>query len=380
MNPVRSPRRALLLGALLALAACSRGTAPPPPPAAVVALPAQALDGSAAAAVAYPAEIDARDATALAFRVPGRVIERTVRLGDAVHAGQVLARLEASDAQQQYASAQAALEAAEHRLAFARAQLERDRAQADRQLIATSALEASEDAVAAALAGRSEAAAQLGLARQALQDQVLRAPHDGLIASEEVGTGAVVAAGQSIYELAWSGAVDVVLDVPEGHLDQWVPGARAAVRFPLLPGRQGRAVVREVAPVADPQSRTYRVKLSLVQSDPLVRLGMTAVAALEPAAAAMPASAAAVLLPATALFHQDSQPAVWVVRPDTQTLALRPVTVRSYGERTVIVAAGLAAGETVVLAGAHTVYAGEHVRPVAPLYARTIAEFTASSP
>jgi multidrug efflux pump subunit AcrA (membrane-fusion protein) len=74
------------------------------------------------------------------------------------------------------------------------------------------------------------------------------------------------------------------------------------------------------------------------------------------------------VLPATAIFHQGSKPAVWVVRPKDSTLELRVVTTNRYDDRTASVTSGLREGEQVVLAGVHTVYAGESVHPVAPLF------------
>jgi multidrug efflux pump subunit AcrA (membrane-fusion protein) len=73
-------------------------------------------------------------------------------------------------------------------------------------------------------------------------------------------------------------------------------------------------------------------------------------------------------LPTTAIFHQGNAPAVWVINPGTSTLELRPVTVRSYSDHSTTISGGLKDGETVVLAGVHTVYAGEHVSPVRPLF------------
>jgi multidrug efflux pump subunit AcrA (membrane-fusion protein) len=73
-------------------------------------------------------------------------------------------------------------------------------------------------------------------------------------------------------------------------------------------------------------------------------------------------------VPATAIFHHGKDPAVWVVRPTDSTLELRPVTVGSYGERGTTVTGGLRDGDNVVLAGVHTVYAGEHVKQAKPLF------------
>jgi len=132
--------------------------------------------------------------------------------------------------------------------------------------------------------------------------------------------------------------------------------------LPALPGRNFDAKVREIAPAADPQSRTYLVKLSIDQPGNVLQLGMTADVALQ---GGKP-SAGIVSIPATALFHQGERPAVWVIRPADATLELRPVTVDRYGERDVLIAGGLKAGERVVMQGVHTLSVGEKVASIAP--------------
>jgi RND family efflux transporter MFP subunit len=349
------------------LSACHR---PPPSeaaPALVLASPVHSSrDIGAGEDIRYPVEAAARYSNAMSFRVAGKLIERNVRLGDSVRQGQVIARLDAVDAQKQAAGAQAALDAAEHRLAFAQQQLDRDQAQFAQNLIAANQLEQSQDAYAAALAGRDQSAAQLVVARNTLRYNTLVADHDGVITSEDADTGQVVSAGQAVYGLAWTGDTDVDLDAAAGDLGRIVIGQTASVTLTALPGRRFEARVREVAPVADPQSRTYRVKLTLMESGTAVRFGMTGDAMLPAAAAAD--CAPAFKVPATAIFHRGSDPAVWVVRANDSTLELRPVAITSYRERTATITGGLRDGDNVVLAGVHTVYAGQHVRQVRPLF------------
>ena len=146
--------------------------------------------------------------------------------------------------------------------AFREQQLDRDQAQAAQNLIATNQLEQTQDAYAAALGGREQAAAQLALARNTLHYNTLVADHDGVITSENADTGQVVSAGQAVYGLAWSGDTDVILDAAAERSWRIAVGQAADVTFPALPGRRFEARVREIAPAADPQSRTYRVKLS----------------------------------------------------------------------------------------------------------------------
>ncbi len=323
-------------------------------------------------AMRYPVEAAARYSNALSFRVGGLLIERSVRLGDVVRKGQVVARLDPIDAQKQASSAQAALEAAEHRLTFAKQQLDRDLAQSAENLIAANQLEQTQDTYAAALAQRTEAAAQHVVAFNTLQYNSLAAEHDGVITSENADTGQVVSAGQAVYGLAWTGDTDVNLDAAASDVGRIAVGQAATVTFPALPGVTFDARVREISPAADPQSRTYRVKLTLPQPGKALRFGMTGDAVLAPAANGAAASPA-FDIPATALFHQGNAPAVWVIRPGDSTLELRQVVVRNYSEKTVTLGGGLREGDRIVQAGVHTVYAGERVKPVDPLFAADVA-------
>jgi multidrug efflux system membrane fusion protein len=366
-NAAVAPIALLGVAVVCLLAACHGAPPPAPPPAVVVALPVHSDGNSGSTSARHPVEVTARYSNPMSFRVPGKLIERRVRLGDAVKQGQVLARLDPLDAQKQEASAKAALTAAEHRLTFARQQLERDQAQSQQNLIAANQLEQTQDAFTTALAGRDQAAAQWVVARNSLQYNTLAADHDGVITSENADTGQVVSAGQPVYGLAWSGETDVILDAAESELGRISVGQGATVTFPALPNQQFAARVREISPAADPQSRTYRVKLTMTQAAPAVRLGMTGDATLSASADPAEPDPPTYTVPATALFHEGNSPAVWVVGKSS-TLQLRPVKVGRYSDRSTLITDGLNEGDVVVLAGVHTVFAGEAVKPVRPLF------------
>ncbi|MFM0267539.1 efflux RND transporter periplasmic adaptor subunit [Paraburkholderia sediminicola] len=370
---------ALALAGIVTLAACSKKEVAAPAPRPVVAVAVHA-DGSAAAAASLPGEVQARYSTPLSFRVGGKIIERRVRLGDVVKNGQIVARLDPADAQKNAASAQAQLEAAQHSLVYAKQQLDRDQAQAKENLIAASQLEQTTNAYASAAAQRDQAAQQAALSKDQLQYTTLSANHAGVITAEQADTGQNVSAGQAVYNLAWSGDVDVVCDVPESALAALSVGQTAQVTLAALPGRSFNARVRELSPAADPQSRTYRARLTLDNPGPDVRLGMTAdIALAAPSPSDSSASqSGAFTVPATALFHDGTQPAVWVVRaadnaPGVDTLELRRVTVTRYNERTIVIGQGLKEGERVVLQGVHTVTAGEKVHVIPPLHPEDFA-------
>ncbi|MGH8782636.1 efflux RND transporter periplasmic adaptor subunit [Paraburkholderia sp.] len=355
------------MSGVVLLAACQKKEAAAPAPRPVVAATVQA-DGRPGTST-LPAEIQARYSTPLSFRIAGKIVERRVRLGDTVKAGQIVAQLDPADAQKNSASAQAQLDAAQHRLVYAKQQLDRDRAQAQANLIARAQLEQTEDAYASASAQRDQAAQQAALAKDQLQYATLTADHAGVITAEQADTGQNVSAGQAVYNLAWSGDIDVVCDAPETSLASLAVGQHATVTLSALPGRTFSARVRELSPAADPQSRTWRARLTLDNPGPDVRLGMTANIALTGNIAA----GSSFTLPATALFHDGKAPAVWVVRAADNALELRRVQVARYTERTVSVSQGLKDGERVVLQGVHTVTAGEKVHVIAPLHPEDFA-------
>jgi membrane fusion protein, multidrug efflux system len=365
-------RAAVVLAVVLdlaALAACSKHNEAPLQPRPVVSMTVHP-DGAGARA-SYPADIEARYATPLSFRVAGKIIERSVRLGDNVKPGQTLARLDPADAEKNAASAQAQLDAAQHRLVFAKQQLDRDTAQSEANLIARAQLEQTQDSYASAAAQRDQAQQQLALAKNQLRYTQIVADHAGTITAENADTGQNVQAGQAVYQLAWTGDVDVVCDLPERALADLHTGDAAQVTLGALPGRRYTARLRELAAAADPQSRTWRARLTLEHPDADVRLGMTANVAFAPPSE--PNAAPSFTVPATALFHDGEAPAIWVVHAPDNVLQLRRVSVTRYDARTITVAGGLQDGERIVLQGVHTVHAGEQVRPVAPLHPEDFA-------
>lgn len=348
----------------IVLCACHQRDAVVPEVKPVVAL-AVHPDGRVDSA-SLPAQVQARYSTPLSFRVGGKVIERRVRIGDTVKAGQTVALLDPTDLQNNLVNARAQLDAAEHRLVFAKQQLDRDEVQARANLIAPAQLEQTQDAYASALAQRTSALAQMALATDHLRYATLTADHDGVITSEDADTGQNVQASQAVYHLDWTGDVDIVCDAPERAVGSLAVDSKARVTLPALPGKTFEAQVREVSAAADPESRTWRVKLTLTAPSPDVRLGMTANVAFS--AADDLAAGQLFTLPVTALFHKGENPAVWVVRKGSDTLELRPVTIQRYDERTVSLSSGLHDGDRVILQGVHAVSSGQQVQVVPPLH------------
>lgn len=354
---VRSSSRLTLVAACAVLAACgARESADPlplPAPTVLVQPDAQAVAWSAPGVIAAP------ESTPLSFRQAGLVLLRHVGLGDVVRAGQVLAELDPEPWRQNLASAQAGQLAAREALDVAERQWQRDRFQGREGLIAQAQMEQTRGQLAQARAQHEQATQALARARDQMAYTRLMADHDGVIVAEQAATGQNVAAGQPVYTLAWGDGLDVVVDLPAHRVTDIRPGQAAGIELVARPGLRLSARVREIARAADPATLGFRTKLRLDEPAPALRLGMTATVRFQDVAA----PGARYVLPATALFHQGDQPAVWVVGADG-VLALRTVEVTAYGADTVTVSKGLEPGLRVLAQGVHTVSAGQRVEAV----------------
>ncbi|MDD5297179.1 MAG: efflux RND transporter periplasmic adaptor subunit [Rhodocyclaceae bacterium] len=344
---------ALTLSALLT--GCGAKDEAPPPPRPVLS---QVVGPAAQPVIAtYSGEVRARYETALAFRVPGKIIARRVDLGTRVKPGQELLRLDPGDQALSAAGADAQLAAATAERSLARSDLERYRGLKEKGFISQAAFEARKTGFEAAEARVAALEAQARLSRNQAAYTVLRADQAGVISQVAAESGQVVAAGQPVLRLAREEEKEVAISIPESRMAELAHVGRTEVVLwarnaasRLFEGR-----LREVAPIADPVTRTYPVRVSIEGADPSILLGMTANVSF-----LSRGTAPSITLPLTAIFQQEGKPAVWVVGKDNR-LALRPVNLDSFGEDGAHIADGLKAGERVVIAGVHKLIQGERV-------------------
>lgn len=342
-------RTVLILTLPLVLAACGKEEAKPVKierPAMTFVVSAQAGDSGNV----YSGEIRARHETQLAFRIGGKLVERLVDAGAAVKAGQVLARLDAADTGLQANAAEAQFQLAE-------AEAKRYRELRAKGFVSQSALDAKETVLKAA-------AAQAGLARNQAAYTTLRADRAGVIAAVQADAGQVVSAGQPVLRLAQAGEREVALAIPESQLAGLKIGAPAEISLWADNGETARfsGRLRELAPAADPVSRTYPARVALDNNAAALALGMTArVRFGGHSTSSGQAGGSGFIVPLTAIFQQGDKAAVWIVAAD-RSISLRPVQVAAYRNDGAVIAAGLAAGERIVSAGVHKVSADEKIR------------------
>lgn len=356
---VVAPLFALALAVVLPLSGCSSDAKP-----AETARPVLVIHpggGAEAALTAYAGEIRAREESPLSFRVGGKLVRREVDVGAHVKQGDLLAVLDAGDLAAQARAAQAQLTAAEAELARARADQARFAKLASDQLVSRSTLDAQNAAATAAQGQANAARANLDVARNQTAYTQLRAPHDGVIASRAAEAGQVVAAGQTVFTLSADGGREVAIALPESRIRDFSVGQQVAVELWSAPGQQLPGTIREIAPAADPQARTYATRVSLSgDAAKAVDLGQSARVYVQDNG-----TRAALTVPLSAIQRSNgSGAAVWVIDPATSKLRLTPVQLGAFGESTAPVLSGVRADAWIVAAGGHLLREGQLVAPV----------------
>jgi membrane fusion protein, multidrug efflux system len=315
-----------------------------------------ATRGEAAETVVLTGHIQAEDEPAMAFRIGGRMIERSVNVGDRVEPGQTLAHLDPESELNALRSAESALSAAQGQLIYQRGDFERQR-----QLLANghtprARFDQSQKALQNAQAAVDDAEAQLEIARDRVSWTNLRADAAGTVTARGAEPGEVVQAGQMIVRLARQGGRDAVFDVPAQLLRAAPSDSRITVRLTDDPAVTATGRVREVAPQADPVTRTFEVKVGLNDPPETMRLGATVTGSVKLA------SDPVIAVPASALTEFNRQPAVWIVDPKTLTVSMKNVELLRHDPGTVVIAQGLDTGDIVVTAGIQALHPGQKVR------------------
>ncbi|HDE1464498.1 TPA: efflux RND transporter periplasmic adaptor subunit [Klebsiella quasipneumoniae] len=299
-------------------------------------------------------EIHAHDETILSFRTGGRIVTRSVDIGDRVNAGQLLATLENTTSQNQLDGAQADYEGAKASAQVAALNVSRMQKLMPTGGIARTQLDNARADWLVARARLKNSESALRNARENLGWTRLMAPQSGVITEVSASAGQVVSGGQSVLTLATGEARDVVFDIAKP--DAIPPQEQAGLRVSLLsdPSVQASAALRDISPQADPQTRTWRVRATL-QNPPLAMALGASVTVTLPATG--PHGYA---LPASALSRVGDKPAVYVINPQSQA-QLRVVVPAYYTATSVIISGGLEPGDRVITAGVSKLRSGEPV-------------------
>ncbi len=290
-------------------------------------------------------EIRPSEETSLGFRIDGRIVSRLVDVGAIVKAGDVIAKLDPSDSENQLKSVQAQLDSALSAEKLAQSNFKRLKQLAPGGAVSVAQLEQAQSDYEASASARQSAEANLTLAKDRLGFTTLKAASEGVVSAVTANPGQVVSAGQEVVRLAALAGRDAVFDVSESLINNNM--GHPPVRVSLLsdPSVQAIGKIRDVSPVADPVTRTIRVRVTLQQPAKEFGFGATVQGSIDKPASDL------LSVPASAMTRDGTEPAVYVVDPTTSKLQLRKVTINRFSEQAVFISAGLKAGERVVVAG-----------------------------
>jgi RND family efflux transporter MFP subunit len=350
-----STRIVLILLTPLVLSACQKheeAAAPEARPVRTVTVE----KSEAGTPISMTGRIEAKDEVNLAFRIAGRLLENDLRQGDRVQAGQVIARLEPQNEQNTLRSAEASYAAAQAALTQAQNHFDRQDTLLQQGWTTRAIHDQALKALQTAQAQVEAAQAQVKTAHDLVSFTQLDADAPGVVTAVGPGAGAVVQAGQMIATLARREGRDAVFDVAQQVLRTAPPDPEVTVSLTSDASVVAHGRVREVAPQADPVTRTFEVRVGLTDPPPAMLLGATVTGQMEVQATPV------VDIPASALTRVNQRPAVWIVDPANMTVSPRNIEVLRFDPGTVAVSSGLDTGEIVVTAGVQALYPGQKVR------------------
>lgn len=299
----------------------------------------------------YPGIVRASKRAELSFDVPGRIIMLNAKEGASIKKGDILAKLDNSDYENNYQSAKANLKEAE--LSYGRYQnLFKQKAIAKANL---DKVEKTYDI----------AEANMRVAEKALNDTKLKAYFSGTIVVRHVENYQNIKAKQSIVSIEDKSALEIVVHVPEKALAtanrENIVSMYAS--FDAISDEKFALNIKEISTKADPATRTYAVVLTMPDTPKYnILSGMTANVEVE-ANSGEKMSTPMTLVPITAIFgDKENNSYVWLYLAETGTVVKRQVYIGEMTGSDINIISGLKSGETIVTAGVNYLVDGMKVR------------------
>jgi membrane fusion protein, multidrug efflux system len=305
---------------------------------------------------AYSGDVKGRYENQMAFQVAGKITGRNVDPGTAVREGDVLMQIDPVDIQQGVDAGKAQVSAAESQYSIAKNNLERFKQLLKENVISKAEFDKYQNSYDSAEAVLRQARAQSAISGNQFGYSRLKADRAGVVSAVYAEAGQVVAAGQPVLALVKGKEREVEINIPENRIQDLNKEQTFKATFWALPGISLEGRLREISPVADAATRTYKARISLVNPPSDLKLGMTATVAMTGRD-----EQDGIYLPISAIYQTGDKPMVWVV--DKNVVALKPVKLGPFaGSDHVQVLEGLRDGDAIVIAGVHKLTEGEKVR------------------
>jgi RND family efflux transporter MFP subunit len=339
-------------------------------------------DPAATALLNASGYITPRRRATVAAKITARVVDVYVDEGMVVTEGQLLARLDDSDAQRRLQAARAQRDATAALIASLKVNL----ANAARELVrneglaadgfasaqaldqARTATESLRAQVAAAEEQVKAADAQIAMARQDVDNCVVRAPFGGVVVSKDAQRGEMVSpisAGggftrTGIATIVDMDSIEIEVDVNESYIARVVPGQRVEAVLDAYPDWRIPAGVRTIIPTADRQKATVKVRISFDKLDPRILPDMGVKVSFLAGEQAAGRPAAKAIIPREAPRTLDGRSVVFLFRDGA--VERRAVSLGTETGGDVEVTAGLAPGDKVVIGGPADLRDGQRVK------------------
>ncbi len=317
-----------------------------------------AAEADYAPAATLTGDIQPRFLSDLSFRSSGKIASRMVEVGQHVTADDVLARLDPVEQKSTVENARAAVTSAEALLTQAQLTFARQQALLGSGYTTRSAFDNAEQSLRTTQASVDSAKAALGTAQEQLGFTDLKAGVAGVVTARNAEAGQVVQAGETVFTLAQDGPRDAVFNIYEALLAEPPAGKQITVTLQGDPSVTAKGPVREISPTVDAASGTVRVKVELDDPPPRMSLGAIVIGT----GRFRPQHG--IVLPWSALFRWDDQPAVWLVDPKDNSVMVKPVSVARYADDAIVLSDGVSPGNRVVTAGIQFLRPGQIVAPL----------------
>ena len=299
----------------------------------------------------FTARIEALQSVNLSFEVGGRLAQLTVKEGENIRKGALVASLEPTELQ-------LAVREAEVELRMQAQDLSRKRKVLVENGIAKSRVDAAE-------ASYELQRVRLQKAMERLEDSKISAPFDAYVSQRYFDSHVNVKIGEAVVRLLDLNQLQVVVSVPENLVATANAESllTAWVEFAFAPDRRFAMTYHENRGEADSLAQTYEVSFLIDNPEDLNILpGMTARATLE---TRNPAASKSILVPASSVVPMpNGRLSVWVYDPSDQTVQQRPITTDAPTNDGLPVTSGLKPGEQIVVAGASQLQQGMKIRPL----------------
>ena len=297
----------------------------------------------------------------LRAQVSGSVLQTYADQGQAVNAGAVLARIDASGIQDAYTSARAGLVAARNAADVAAKDLARNQKLLAAGAIAERDIDQSRRASIAAQAALEDANSRLASAEKAYRSTTVTSPFSGVVSERPVSPGDVVQPGSALFTVVDPSSMRLEASVPAEQLASIRIGVPVNFTVSGYPGRQFVGRITRINPTADPTTRQVRIYVSIPNA------GRALVGGLFANGRMSSATRMGLVVPASAVDVRGSAPTVMRIKQGKAERVQVQIGLSDQSSETIEVISGLVAGDTLLLGAAQGITPGTAVRVSVPV-------------